>query len=315
MRPIRRVGAGRAGQARQRIAQQQRQQSADAQADAAEQRAEAQHRQPGGSAPRARPPATPQKFASIEPRTYRSSAAIVQPASPANTTAAVNRVHTSRRSTSTSATAGSSPASVIGSADAASPAPRGSSAVGGARSSVRNWTPECPAMPLPTWPEQLGDGRAAAGGDQQGAAVGPERDAAVHVAVADRSAARRPGSRRLEGARRIPLEDVGDWPTGRRGRRADRHVVRLRARGGHREAIATIAITTASARTIPVARSAGRGFMGGGSVMGVLRKRLRCHGCSAFSSDVEFRPDPSVIGAKYSTAIEMIPSTYGPTSE
>ena len=93
---------------------------------------------PEASAPRARPPATPQKFASIEPSTNRSSAAMVAPASPANTTAAANRVHTSRRSTSTSATAGSRPASVMGSADAASPAPRGSSAVGGATSSVRS---------------------------------------------------------------------------------------------------------------------------------------------------------------------------------
>ena len=40
---------------------------------------------------------------------------------------------------------------MIGSAEAASPAPRGSSAVGGARSSVRNGTPVCWAMPLPIW--------------------------------------------------------------------------------------------------------------------------------------------------------------------
>jgi hypothetical protein len=48
---------------------QQRQQRADAKTDSAEQRAKAQHRKPGGKCAEGQPPATPQKLASIEPRT------------------------------------------------------------------------------------------------------------------------------------------------------------------------------------------------------------------------------------------------------
>ena len=86
--------------------------------------------------------------------------------------------------------------------------------------------------------QQLGDGRAGAGRDQQGAAVRPERDAAVDVAIADRVAQRGLAGvvGDLEGAGRVVLEDVGDLTAGRlRARRADRHVVRLRARRGQGE--------------------------------------------------------------------------------
>jgi hypothetical protein len=100
-------------------------------------------------------PATPQKFWSIEPNANRSRAAMLTPATGANTTAAANLVHASRVRTSSRTIAGTMPASVIGSAVAASPTPRGSSAVSGARSCERSGIPVFWAMPVPSCPSTV----------------------------------------------------------------------------------------------------------------------------------------------------------------
>src|SRR3954451_1245108 len=86
---------------------------------------------PAAIAPSVSPPATAQKFWSIEPSTYRITAVIVTPASAEKAAVAAILIRTSRRTTSVSATTGRNPASVIGSAAAANPVPRGSPDGGG----------------------------------------------------------------------------------------------------------------------------------------------------------------------------------------
>ena len=111
--------------------------------------------------------------------------------------------------------------------------------------------------------QQLGDGRAAAGRDQQCAAVRPERDAAVDVPVADRIPQRGLAGvvGDLERAGRVVLEDVGDSaPLAACGPAAPIGTLcGFERAAGRAKAIATIAITTASTTTIPVARSAAGG--------------------------------------------------------
>jgi hypothetical protein len=80
---------------------------------------------------------------------------MLTPATGANDTAAMNRVQTSRVRTSSRTIAGRMPARVIGSAEAANPAPRGSSPVSGARSSVRSGIPVFWAMPVPSCPSAV----------------------------------------------------------------------------------------------------------------------------------------------------------------
>ena len=188
---------------------------------------------------------------------------MVTPAMPANTTAAANRVHTSRLSSKHQRDGGQQ----AGQRDRqrGSGQTRAARIVGRRRGEVlgaqwhtgllrrcrcRSGVSICATIGLP--PVAI----------SRRAAVGPERDAAVDVPVADRVAQRGlagvVGDRERAGS--VLLEDVGDLPAGRlRARRADRHVVRLGAGRRSANAIATIASTTVSTTTIPVARIAAGG--------------------------------------------------------
>jgi hypothetical protein len=178
--------------------------------------------------------------------------------------------------------AGSMPAKVIGRADAASPTPRGSSAVGGAR--LRSDA-------VADLGEHLRDHRAAAGGDQQARAVGPEGDAAVDVAISDRISqrllARVIGDGKGPGC--LLIQRLGNLAAGRlRSGGAYWHIVWLRSGGGQRERDRDDRQRDSKHDDDPDGADCGRRLVYGCGVVVVFGNRFRGHG-EPFSSDVELR--------------------------
>src|SRR5690606_23101519 len=217
---------------------------------------------PAARMPRVRPAVTPQKLSVMDPNTKRSSSAMVHAASAANTTVAANRVQTSRRSASTSAIAGSRPARVMGSAEAASPTPRGSSGGGAARSSVRSGIPDCSAMPPAIWVSSwataglppVAISRVGGPAPMDSPPYTSRSRIAARRAASSSKARTSNASGACSASRAVIWAVTGGGaatPIGR-SRGADREA-------GHANAIAMIAIATVRTTTIPVARTAAGG--------------------------------------------------------